>query len=307
MIPHQYALVQREIWEHRSLWLTPAVVGLVMSLMLLAGYAFATAYDELIDIGIIGAQNMAAEEHRRAALSAFLIGPTSVFIFASAILTIFYCLDALYTERKNKSILFWRSMPVTDAETVISKLLTALVAIPVITFVVLIAASIVNLILMSIFVGIEGGSPGYMIWRSAPGALFDVGAAMLLLMLMLPIWFSPFIGWFLFVSAWTKRSPLLTAFLPLIVLPTLETIILPTHLLWDAMGTRFTNWPMFSGIDPEVFFDEDKLAKMEIDVGLLDFIDVGGFLASPAMWAGVVVCGLFITAAIYVRRYRDES
>lgn len=307
MIPHQFALVRREIWEHRSVWLTPAVVALVMTLMLLAGYVFASGYKELVDIGIVGAQNMAAEEHRRAGLTAFLVGPTSVFMFASAILTIFYCLDTLYAERKNKSILFWRSLPITDAETVISKLLTALFAIPVITFVVSMAAHVVNLILTSIFISIEGGSPGFLIWQSAPALLFDVGTAMLLLMLMLPIWFSPFIGWFLFVSAWTKRSPLLTAFLPLIVLPILETIILPTHFLWDAISTRFQSWPMFTGIDPETFFNEEKLARMEMDVGLLDFIDVGRFLISPAMWAGAVVCGLFVTAAIYVRRYRDES
>jgi ABC-type sulfate transport system permease component len=25
------------------------------------------------------------------------------------------------------------------------------------------------------------------------------------------------------------------------------------------------------------------------------------------MWAGVIVAGLFITAAIYVRRYRDDT
>ena len=64
---------------------------------------------------------------------------------------------------------------------------------------------------------------------------------------------------------------------------------------------------MFSGIDPEVFLDEEKLARMEVDVYMLDFIDLGRFLTSPAMWAGVIVCGLFVTAAIYVRRYRDES
>ena len=307
MISHQIALIQREVWEHRSIWLTPVVVGGVMALMMLAGYMFASAYEEIIDMGIIGAQNVAAEEHRRAALTGILMGPTSVFLFASAVLTIFYCLDSLYAERKNKSILFWRSMPVTDAETVISKLLTALVAIPAITFAVIMVSNIVNLILLSLFVSVEGGSAGFMIWKSAPALLFDIGSSMFLLLLMLPIWFSPFVGWFLFVSAWTKRSPLLTAFLPLIVLPLLETIILPTHLLWDAIGTRFKSWPMFSNIDPESFFNEEKLARMEIDVSLLDFIDIGRFLTSPAMWAGVVVCGIFITAAIYVRRYRDES
>lgn len=307
MIPHQFALVQREVWEHRSLWLTPAAVALVMTLMLLTGYIFASSYDELVDMGIVGAQNVVAEEHRRSGLTAFLMGYTVIFVIASAILTVFYCLDSLYAERKNKSILFWRSLPITDAETVISKLLTALIAIPVITFVVIAAAHLVNLVLMSIFIAIEGGSPGHMIWQSVPRVLLDVWAAMLLIMLMLPIWFSPFIGWFLFVSAWTKRSPLLAAFLPLFVVPLLERIIFPTHFIGEAILSRFTKWPMFSGINPEEFFDEEKLMESHDAISLLSFVDVGDFLSSPAMWAGVVVCGLFVTAAIYVRRYRDES
>lgn len=307
MIPHQFALVRREVWEHRSLWLTPAAVALVMTLMLLTGYIFASGYKELVDIGIVGAQNLAAEEHRRSGLTAFLMGYTVVFVIASAILTIFYCLDSLYAERKNKSILFWRSLPITDAETVISKLLTAFVAIPMITFVVIAAAHLVNLILMSIFIGIEGGNPGYMIWQSAPKVLFDVWTAVLLAMLMLPLWFSPFIGWFLFISAWTKRSPLLAAFLPLFVVPMLERIIFPTHFIGEAIYSRFTQWPMFSGVHPGEFFDEEKLMESHDAISLLSFIDIGKFLTSPAMWAGLVVCGLFATAAIYVRRYRDES
>jgi ABC-2 type transport system permease protein len=305
MITNQLALVRRELWEHRSLYITPAVVALVMTLMLLTGYIFASGYEELVDIGIVGAQNIMADAHRRMALGAFLIGNTVVFILASGVLTIFYCLDALYAERKNKSILFWRSLPVTDAETVISKLLTALLAIPLITFGVIVIAHIVNLVLTSIFVSIEGGSPGVMIWQSAP--LFDVWATVLIVMVALPIWFSPFAGWFLFVSAWTKRSPLLTAFLPLVIVPMLEYFILRTHFIGDAIENRLTQMPLFSGIDPEVFFDEKALAARTDAVNLLEFIDLGKFLSSPGTWIGLVVCGLFATAAIYVRRYRDES
>ncbi len=304
MIANQIALVRRELWEHRSLYVTPAVVALVMTLMLLTGYIFASGYEELVDIGIVGAQNMLADGHRRMALGAFLIGNTVVFILASGVLTVFYCLDALYAERKDKSILFWRSLPVTDAETVISKLLTALLLIPLITFGVVVIAHLVNLVLTSIFVSIEGGSPAFMIWQSAP--LFDVWATVLIVMLALPIWLSPFAGWFLFVSAWTRRSPLLTAFLPLVIVPMIESWVLPTHLVWDAIENRFTQLPLFS-VDPEVFFDEKALAARTDAVNLLELVDLGKFLSSPGVWLGLVVCGLFATAAIYVRRYRGES
>jgi ABC-2 type transport system permease protein len=305
MITNQLALVRREIWEHRSIYITPAVVALVMILTLLTTLVFASGYQEIVDIGIIGAQNLAGDAERRAALLALLIGNTIPFIFAGTILTVFYSLDSLYAERKNKSILFWRSLPITDAETVISKLLTTVLAIPLIAFAVIVIAHLLILAIAGIFVSIEGGSSVFLVWKSAP--LFDVWAGMLIIMVLLPIWFSPFIGWFLFVSAWTKRSPLLMAFLPLVMVPTLEYWVLRTHLIFDAITTRFEQLPFLKGIDPEMFFDEQQFVASTDAISLLAYVDVGKFLISPQMWAGVVVCGLFTTAAIYVRRYRDES
>jgi ABC-2 type transport system permease protein len=212
MIPHQLALVKREIWEHRSLFVTPGVVGLVLVLMALTALVFASSYQDIVDIFIVGAQNIAGEAERRAAMFGIMIGNTIPFLFAGAILTIFYTLDSLYAERKNKSILFWRSLPLTDAETVISKFLTAAIAIPLIAFPIIIVTHLLVLLIAGIFISIEGGSSMFLIWKSAP--LFDFWAGLLVITILMPIWFSPFIGWFLFVSAWTKRSPLLMASLP---------------------------------------------------------------------------------------------
>lgn len=305
MIYRQIALVRRELWEHRSLYVTPVVVGLVMTLMLLTGYVFASGFHELVDLGIVGAQNMLADAHRRAALGAFLFGIASIFFLASGILAIFYCLDALYAERKDKSILFWRSLPITDAETVISKLLTVGLAIPLIAFAVVVVTHLVNLVVLSAFVSIEGGSPAFMVWKSVP--LLDVWMTLLVFLLALPIWFSPFIGWFLFVSAWTKRMPLLTAFLPILVLPMLEYFVFRSHFLFSAIQSRFHEMPIVSGIDPALFLNEEALTERTQTVSLLSFLDIGKFLTSPALWGGVLVCGVFITAAIYIRRYRDDT
>jgi len=305
MIAHQFALVRREIWEHRSLYVTPAVVGFVMILTLLTAFVFASGYQEIVDIGIMGAQNLAGDAERRAAILAVLIGNTVPFLIAGAILTVFYSLDSLYAERKNKSILFWRSLPITDAETVISKFLTTALAIPLIAYAVIVVTHLVILAITGVFVSIEGGSSMLLVWKSAP--LLDVWAGIFIITILIPIWFSPFIGWFLFVSAWTKRSPLLMAFLPLILLPVLEYWVFRTHLIGDAIQTRFDQLPIFKGIEPELFFDEEQFIANMDAISLLAYIDVGKFLASPQMWAGVIVCGLLMTAAIYVRRYKDES
>ncbi len=304
MITNQLALVRRELWEHRSIFVTPAAVALVMALLVLTAYVAASGFGEVVDIGIITAQNV-GETERRAALMLFLIGNTVIFIIAAGILTIFYCLDSLYAERKNKSILFWRSLPVTDAETVVSKLLTAIVAIPLVTFAAVVVAHLVNLLLSSIFVSIEGGSPGHLIWGAVP--LFDVWLSVLIILIATPLWLSPFVGWFLFVSAWTKRSPLLTAFLPILILPMIEYFILRTHYIGTAIETRTSELPLFGDFDVSVF-DDDSLRQMTADsVSLLAHIDLIKFVTSPGLWVGLVVCGLFSTAAIYVRRYRDES
>lgn len=306
MIANQIALVRREIWEHRSIWVTPSAVALVMVLLTIASFVAASAFGEMVDIAIIGLQNLGDSE-RRVALTGFLVGNTFTFLIAMWFLAIFYCLDALYAERKDKSILFWRSLPITDAETVVSKLLTAMVLIPLVAFAAVAVTQIINLILASIWISAKGGSPGHLIWGSVP--LFDTWTATLIVMLAIPLWLSPLLGWFLFVSAWTKRSPFLTAFLPIIVLPILEYVVFRSTMLWHAIISRFSmeSMPLFD-VDPSFLFDEDNFRNSAVEsLSLLGFLDVGAFLGSIELWLGLIVCGLFATAAIYVRRYRDDS
>ena len=306
MMMNQMALVRREIWEHRSIWLTPAAVALVVTLLTLAMFVAASKFGDITDMAIIGASNVGDHE-RRMALLATLLGYTSVFLIAMWFLTVFYCLDALYAERKDKSILFWRSLPITDAETVISKLLTAMLLIPLVTFAAVAASHLVNLVLISLWINFEGGSAGALIWGSVP--LFDTWLALLIVMLAIPLWISPLLGWFLFVSAWTKRNPFLTAFLPIAVLPILEYVILRTHMLWDAIMTRLSMqfMPLFS-IDPDLIFDDENFRNLRLeDLSLLKLLDIGKLLSSLELWLGLIVCGLFVTAAIYIRRYRDDS
>jgi ABC-2 type transport system permease protein len=273
MIETQFALLQRELWEHRAIYVAPIVVAVLMTLGALTGQVSVNGIDH-VEVGIVGASNL-PENARAAVLSGIMIGLSTTFVFAMWILTIFYALDSLYAERKDRSILFWRSIPITDAETVVSKLLTALIVIPLASFAMIVITHLVVFLITSVWVGVRGGNAWHLIWASAP--FFDNWTATLIFLLALPLWLSPFIGWFLFVSAFTKRSPFLTAFLPLAVLPLLEKMIFDTAVFAEALFVRSVKMPLF--------------------------ID----LASPGLWLGMIVCGLFTAAAIYVRRYRDDS
>jgi ABC-2 type transport system permease protein len=305
MIAHQMTLIKRELWEHRSIWVTPLAIGVIVTLGVLAMLILASGFAKELDVVIFGAQNLAGEAERSAALTGFFLGTSWIFLVALAFLTVFYCLDSLYAERKDKSILFWRSLPVTDAETVISKLLTAAFVLPLIMCAGIFATHLVNLVVTSIWVSVKGGSAGTLIWGSVP--ILDSWLAALIVIISTGIWMSPFLGWFLLVSAWTKRMPLLVAFMPIIVVPLLEWIIFRTRLFATAVAERGDNLPIFRELDIESFFENEGWRHGIQDLSLLSHLDIGKFLTHPETWIGLVVCGLLTTAAIYVRRFRDES
>ena len=133
--------------------------------------------------------------------------------------------------------------------------------------------------------------------------------AVLTVLIALPLWMAPLLGWFLFVSAWAKRGPLLRAILPIAILPILEYIVFRSWTLGEAILTRLRmdTIPIFDGFK-EAGFDEDNLESMLTEnISLVSWLDYSSFLSSIEVWSGLIVCGLFASAAIYMRRYRDDS
>ena len=305
MIGHQLALIKRELWEHRSIYVTPAAIAVIVTLGVLAMLMLASGFGKELEMAIFGAQNIAGDAERRAALTGFFVMTSWVFLVALMFLTVFYSLDSLYAERKDKSILFWRSMPATDAETVISKLLTAAVVIPSITAVAIWVTHLVNLIVTSIWVSAKGGDAGVLVWGSI--SLLDNWLAALIVVVASGLWMSPFIAWFLFVSTWAKRMPILMAFMPPIVLGLLEWIVFRTRYFFTTIGERGDMTPLFHSLSLERFFEEEQWHNGVQNISLLEHMDLVGFVTDAGFWSGILVCGILTTAAIYVRRYRDDS
>ena len=307
MIQSQIALIRRELWEHRAIYVMPLVIALLVSLMSITGQVTVSGFDHAVDIGILGATNL-GENERSAALTVLMISLSSTFVFSMWILIVFYALDALYAERRDRSILFWRSIPLTDFETVLSKLVTALLVIPLVTFAVIVATHLIVFLITSMWLGARGANTWHLIWTAAP--FFDNWTATLVFVMALSLWLSPFVGWFLFVSAFTKRSPLLIASLPIAILPLLEKILFKTSVFAEAFFVRSVKMPLFTGLDNlELLFQEGDDFKMvgDASLSLLSLLDLGRFFSSLGLWSGLIVCGLFATAAIYVRRYRDDT
>lgn len=304
MIDQQLALIRREIWEHRGIYVVPAVIALLLSLMTITGQVEVSMHDEVVNLTIVFLSGVS--DAQRALVFDIILGMmVIVFTLSMWVVTVFYCLDSLYAERKDKSILFWRSLPNTDAETVLSKLLTALLVIPLITILMAYVTHIVVLLALSLWVAIQGGDVWHLIWNSV--SLVDTWVATAIFVLAVPLWLAPFIGWFLFVSGFAKRMPLMLAFLPIFVLPMLEAMMGNTRFFFDAFFKRTITSPIFDGGEIPELLRNGEFYRVAETIDIMGSINLVSFLSSPSLWSGLVVCGLLVAATIYVRRYRDES
>lgn len=309
MINVQMALIRREIWEHRAIYLTPLVIASLVLLGSLTGSFSVGTNEEIASLGVLIVSNL-SEGARTAAVLGILASAIPLFFFAMLVLGSFYALDTLYAERKDRSILFWRSLPVTDTETVISKLITAVLVIPLVTAAFVAVTQVGVMLISSGLIAVQNGSPWHLLWKPAP--LLDLWIVQTWFIIVFSIWMAPIAGWFLFVSGFVKRSPLLMAFLPLAVVPLMEHLLFRTDYFWEAVAKRFLSMPIFTMSEgwtelEAMFNDPVELQKLTGSLDLLAIFDFKGFLFSPGLYVGLLVCGIFVAAAIYVRRFRDDS
>ncbi len=133
-------LVRREFWENRAIWMIPSVLGGLVILAALFGR---------IDLMMIPSQVPS-----RAVGGGFLLAIGVTFFIVMSIYSTWYLLDCLYADRKDRSVLFWKSMPISDTTTVMSKLATALIVIPVVYF----AAADLTTLMMAFIISVRANS-----------------------------------------------------------------------------------------------------------------------------------------------------
>jgi len=285
-------LVRREFWENRAIWIIPPVIGAALTLATLFGR---------VDVnGVILSMN------RRTAVSALMLfGFGMIFFLVMNVYATWYLLDCLYAERKDRSILFWKSLPVSDTATVLAKLFTALIAIPLVYFV----AADLSTLLMAFVVSVRGRNAiAASLWSA--DLWLQLQALWLYLILTTAIWYLPIAGWLIAVSAWARRAVMLWSVLTPLGLCLLERWFFGTHLLGSLLLDRTFDYTSHAfrdlpggGVWVTLATDGDWLAAPG---GIWRVFDPIGFLASPATWIGSVVGALFVVAAIQLRIRRTE-
>ena len=276
-----YWSVWRELWENCSIYIAPLIVAGVQ----VVGFAFTA-------IGLA--------ERRRAVL---LLDPIKqraieqpydvaamMMIVTAFVVGVFYCLDALYGERRDRSVLFWKSLPVSDLTTVISKVIIPLVALPLICFAAVICVQLVMILETSAVLISHGMSPAST-WTIIP--FFQDWLVLLYGLIVLALWHAPIYGWLLLVSNWARRATFLWAVLPIIAIEIFEKITFGTAHFSAFIGHRIF------GFAPHAFYFVGHGPSIES----LAQLTPGRYLASPDLWLGLLVAAGFLFAAVRLRRY----
>ena len=276
-----YWLMRRELWEHRWLYLVP----LAITVLILVGSLISAAG---LPETMRAAAALLAEQQLKTIQEPYLMAAL-LLMGATFVVGLFYCLEALHGERRDRSILFWKSFPVSDIETVLAKASIPVVFLPLLSFVLTLAVHVVML-LVSIAVLAGSRLGGAVLWTHLP--LFQLWMALLYHLLILHgLWYSPIYGWLLLVSAWSRRPPYLWAFLPLLAIGIFEKFAFNTHYLLRLLQYRFIGGPEGGEITRATMH---PLAQ----------ISPGKFLGSPDLWIGVALATAFLIAAARLRRFR---
>ncbi len=258
-----YWSVRRELWENRSIYIAPLAVAAVI----LFGFLISTIHlpDKMrAALALDPAKQHELIEQPYSFAALLIMGTT--FIVA-----VFYCLDALHGERRDRSILFWKSLPVSDLTTVLSKASIPLVVLPLLTFAITVVTQWIML-LLSTAVLLGSGLSVATLWTHLP--LFQMWLMLLYHLLAIhALWYAPIFGWLLLVSGWARRAAFLWAALPLL-----------DRLSGGSEGVGFTAGSM--SMDP------------------LTQLTPGQFLISPGLWVGLAVTAAFLAAAVRLRRYQ---
>jgi ABC-2 type transport system permease protein len=273
-----YWSIRRELWENRSIFIAPLVVaGVALFGFFLS--SFVGIWEE--PLRLIPAKHRAPFD-----MAAGLMMLTGIVV------SVFYCLDALHGERRDRSVFFWKSMPVSDLTTVLAKASIPLFVLPLIVVTVTIAMQWLMLLFSSAVVLASGMSVGEL-WRHL--SIIQMWSLLLCHFATAHVlWPYPVYCWLLLVSGWAKRAVFLWAALPVLVIGGFERMTFHTFHFAEIVGGHLIgNAPVMDmaeggmGLDP-----------------LTTHVTMGRFISSPGLWIGLVLSAVFLAAAVRLRRYQ---
>ena len=278
-----YWSIRRELWENRSIYAAPLIVAVVV----LFGFLVSTVGMPQRRQAVL----LLDPAHQRAAIGAPYDMAAMMLIFTAFIVGVFYCLDALNSERRDRSILFWKSLPVSDLTTVLSKASIPFVILPLVIFGIIVFVQFLMLLWSSAILLPSGLAATT--WTRFN--LFQQSVILLYSLIVIVLWHAPIYGWALLISGWARRATFLWAVLPLLAIGVLEKIAFDTSQFASMLKDR-----LFGAADTAFAFQPHR----GVAIDSLAQLTPVRYLATPGLWIGLVFAAAFVAIAVRQRRYR---
>jgi ABC-2 type transport system permease protein len=291
-----YALIVREWLEHRGAfgWGPAATFVIVSGFLLLAVWATGAVVgdeqasrssitDVVVRMLAVDRPDWSPEELSQR-FATLRVAVAEIFAFVYFLTVAFTLLGMLYDERKDRSVLFWKSMPVGDAETVLAKLATAVWIAPIAA----IAATVASWLVLVAAVSMRASGGEYVEWTDIwqHSGLLSGTVDLFAGYLVQGFWALPLYGWLLFVSAAVNRAPLLWA-----------TLVPGALAVAEALYTR-------DGLLVQLV--RDHFSVSALPDGVTGFGYSFGLFATARMWGAIAIGALFVGGAIVLRRRKNE-
>jgi ABC-2 type transport system permease protein len=281
-----YWSVRRELWENRSIYLAPLGVGTFTVVALVIHVVTMPSHMP----GMLASDPATAGSSSVTYRMAILLMLATAFVIAA-----FYSLEALSSERRDRSILFWKSLPVSDLTTVLSKASVPLVILPLLTFAVVVAMQLTMMLLSAAALLVQGHGAGPL-WQAVQ--LFRLWLTLGYAVVAVTLWHAPIHAFLLLMSGWARRTAVLWAVLPLLAVGVLEKLIFDTLHVAGLVADRLLGWY------PEAFAVQ---GRESVPFNPLTPLTPGRLLSTPELWIGLVLAAVFLAAAVRLRRYREPG
>jgi ABC-2 type transport system permease protein len=227
-------------------------------------------------------------------MTAFRTLVTAPFYGLYLIAAVFVLLGSLYDDRKDRSVLFWKSLPVSDTATVASKLIVPVVIAPLVMLACALAAQLFVLGLGTAFILLNDLGDPWRLWLGAGligGTLTNV-----LGFLLQVIWSLPVTAFLLVVSAAAPRLTLLWALLVPVCLGIAEYIVFQTSYLSSHLSKH-----MEPAALPNFLADEERIMIEPTSV-----TEQLALLVNPEFWLGGAVGVALLFAAVKLRGINND-
>ena len=296
------ALIRRELQEHKwGFVYLPWIVGAFMSLVVVLVYLgltevntenFKFSTDVFADSEVVQSMNEATFDQRRAAIRAGLLVLGFPLVIALGFAILAYSLSTFFDERKDKSIIFWRSLPVSDSFTVFSKLIVALVVAPLLVIPALLFLHLVSVTAGSIYFAVSDIVPFTWAWQAYPWLDW---IRVIFSLWMQTLWTLPIITWIMLAGAYS-RKPVVAAILPPVVVVLVEGVSLSSSVFLDSLFERVQPWSRASSFPKEYE-----------SLGVAELSDIPLLFGMTEFWVGILISSVFIYLTIYFRSKSDYA